>query len=134
MSTVPVTAETKTLFMFKFGNLSVGGGGADSETEKETGRQYLCPVSNAFKLSPWDTSSGTEMTVASTVVLGSAAAEPEESPVSGPGVSSNRDSGFFRFRLLPVPVDDGGNAKSSHDCRRSDVRVSGNREVVYTWN
>jgi hypothetical protein len=30
-----------------------------------------------------------------------------------------------------VPVDDGGDEGPSHDCRQSDVRASGNREMVF---
>jgi hypothetical protein len=38
MSAAAATAETEALFMSKFGNLSVGGGGADS-AETDTGAE-----------------------------------------------------------------------------------------------
>jgi hypothetical protein len=37
MSAAAATAEAETLFMSKFGNLSVGGGGAETDTGAEAG-------------------------------------------------------------------------------------------------
>jgi hypothetical protein len=84
MSAAEATAEAEALFMSKFGNLSVGGGGAETDTGAGAGRQYLWPVSNAFTVSPSDASSGAALTAASTAALGSAAA-PEEAPAPAPG-------------------------------------------------
>jgi ubiquitin C len=89
MSAAATTAEAEALFMSKFGNLSVGGGGAETDTGAEAGRQYLWPFSNAFNLSPSDGSSGVALTAASTAALGSAAA-PEEAPAPAPAERMSR--------------------------------------------
>jgi len=87
MSAAAAAAEAEALFMSKFGNLSVGGGGAETDTGAWAGRQYLWPVSNAFNLSPSDASSA--LTAASTAALGSVAA-PEEAPAPAPAESMSR--------------------------------------------